>query len=143
MRTIGSLLLIAALTACAPRSDAADATDKEDAMASCPVIESANWHAWVDPPRDGAEGVLRVVGRVDLPTPGYGFSWALGPTDRAMPPGQRIRLEFTPPDGIVPQVVTGMDLKIDAPTPFREYRTVIVACGDQTLHEFGPVTPLE
>jgi hypothetical protein len=60
-----------------------------------------------------------------------------------MPPGQRIRVELTPPDGIVAQVVTPTALEIDAPTPFREYRTVIIGCGDTVLHEFGPVTPLE
>lgn len=142
MRTLSFVFLSLSLAACAPEKGVGGPSAGADS-AACPVIESGDWHAWVDPPRDGGEGMLRVRGRLDLPTPGYTVAWALGPTDRAMPPGQRIRVMLTPPDGIVAQVVTPTAIEIDAPTRLREYRTVIIGCGDTVLHDFGKVTPLE
>lgn len=142
MRAAVLTCLALSVAACAPEGGARGDAKMADAE-TCPIYESTNWHAWVARNGDGDGWVLEIRGRVTMPTPGYSFSWVAGPTDRALPPGQRVRLIATPPDGIVPQVLTETDVGYSLAAPFKEYRTVIVGCGDETLHEFGKVTPLE
>lgn len=109
----------------------------EVAMADCPVLDSRNWKAWTA--SDGTGTTLHVAGEVDYPTPGYETSWRLGPTDRAMPPGQRVYLDATAPGETVAQVVTPTPVTFQTPGAYVEYRTVIVLCGDTTLAEISPV----
>lgn len=123
----------AAETAAEPETPAV-----EEAAMPCPVIDSRNWKAWTT--TDGAGTTLHVAGEADFPTPGYASSWRLGISDRAMPPGIRVHLDATPPDGIVPQVVTPTAVSFDSPGAYAEYRVVYVLCGDATLAEISPVT---
>jgi hypothetical protein len=104
------------------------------AAPGCPVIDSRNWHAWVDAmPGPGAQRTLNISGEVDLPTPGYTVSLHAGPMDRMMPPGQRFELELAAPDGMVAQVVTTTPVKYREPTPHARYRSVTILCGGKPL----------
>jgi hypothetical protein len=107
---------------------------------ACPVVESGEWEAWIDRmPGPGAEPTLKVAGTVTMPTPGYTFSWQIGPTDRMMPPGQRLRLVPTPPPGMVIQVLTPERVTFSMPAVASEYRTVMVECGGRPLAEIDDI----
>ncbi len=82
---------------------------------------------------------LVVTGRIDLPTPGYIATWREGPADRMMPPAQILELVLTPPDGVVAQVVTTMDVRYDGPARFPTYRAIRVRCGDASLAEITTI----
>ena len=108
---------------------------------NCPVIESRNWHAWIDKaPGPTALAALNITGEVDMPTPGYTIAIEEGPTDRAQPPGQRFRLTATPPDGMVAQVVTPTQVSYSAGTKFLKLREVIIGCGDKVLGRIPDVS---
>lgn len=100
----------------------------------CPILASRGWKAKLasDPRKRGVRHLV-VTGEIDLPTPGYKVTWKMGPADRANPPGQRIELILTPPDGIVLQAVTPTKVKIKAKAVFSRYREIIVRCGDSVV----------
>lgn len=115
-------------------------TSETEPMAECPVIESANWVAYVDRmPGPGATPTLRIRGEVTLPTPGYTFVWREGIADRMMPPAVRFVLTPTPPEGPVIQVLTTEAVTYDGPALASGYRSVFVLCGDQVLAEITDV----
>ncbi|WP_428027968.1 hypothetical protein [Altererythrobacter sp.] len=114
------------------------------AVKGCPVLESRNWHAWIDRmPGPGSKPTLNITGEVDLPTPGYSVSLTAGPADRAMPPGLRFRLEAKSPDGMVPQVVTPTEVRYREVTPYPRIREIIIGCGDTVLATIPDVTITE
>ena len=137
MRTLFLVALL--LTACsadekgAPGQGIADAGEKPGG--DCPVIASSDWHAWVDAEPGPDAPTLHLRGSVDLPTPGYGYSWRVGISDRALPPGQHLHLDFTAPDGVVAQVVTPMEVAYQGEAAFDAYRMILVKCGDKRLAE--------
>ena len=108
----------------------------------CPVMKTRHWHAWID--RVGKEkSRLNISGEVDLPTPGYEVEWQPGILDRRVPPAQSITLSFSPPEGMVAQVITPTKLNFTMPTSILKYRSVIVYCGNQLLAKIPDVTPQE
>lgn len=165
MKHVLTIAALAAVCACAKKEDAATApaapeaeapapiaseelaapaeprTIAEDPVAApaagCPVVDSRNWKAWTQ--SDGTGMTLRITGEVDLPTPGYAATLTLGASDRAMPPGQFVSLEATPPEGLVAQVVTATPVSVEAPGAYPEYRSVTITCGAVTLAEIAPV----
>ena len=102
-------------------------------QASCLIGESSDWVAWLNkmPGPDGPS--LHISGKIVLPTPGYTVEVRKGPLDRRQPPSQRLRLELTPPTGIVAQVTTTQEVKASFPTNLSAYRSVIIGCGDKVL----------
>ena len=117
----------------APGEGIAESGDKP--QADCPVIASTDWHAWVDAEPGPDDPTLHIRGTVDLPTPGYDYTWRKGIADRAYPPGQHMHLEFTAPDGPVAQVVTTMDVAYQGEADFDAYRMILVKCGEKRLAE--------
>lgn len=109
----------------------------EEPVATCAVIDSRNWKAWTAP--DGAGTTLYVSGEVDLPTPGYAAVLRLGAADRAMPPGQIVHLDLTPPEGLVTQVVTPTPVELQSPGAYPEYRSVAILCGGNSIADIAPV----
>lgn len=159
MKHVLTIAALAAVCACAKNEDAAPAAApapiaaeelaapaepqalaEEPAAApaiGCPVIDSRNWKAWTE--SDGTGMTLHIAGEVDLPTPGYAATLTLEASDRAMPPGQFVSLEATPPEGLVAQVVTATPVSVEAPGAYPEYRSVTITCGAVTLAEIAPV----
>lgn len=130
MRLALPLALLGSLAACATTPEAPQPMEKP----ACPVIDSGNWHAWIDKmPGPGATPTLNISGEIDLPTPGYEVKLVAGPADRMMPPGQRFDLELTKPDGMVAQVVTPTAVKYREPTPYDRMRLVRISCGGKVL----------
>ncbi len=111
----------------------------EEPAVTCAVIDSRNWKAWTAP--DGTGTTLYVSGEVDLPTPGYVAALRLGASDRAMPPGQVVHLDLTPPEGLVAQVVTATPVELQSPGAYPEYRSVAILCGGKPVAEIAPVGP--
>ena len=111
----------------------------EPAFADCPVIESRDWQAWVDVQPGPDAPTLHIRGTVDLPTPGYEYSWRKGIADRALPPGQNMHLDFTAPDGVVTQVVTSMEVAYQGEADFKAYRLIRIICGDDRMTEIRDV----
>ncbi|MEM6413143.1 MAG: hypothetical protein AAF720_00610 [Pseudomonadota bacterium] len=108
---------------------------------SCPVIEAGSWRAWLNraPTVGTAQARLIVEGTPSLPTPGYEARWKLGPTDRAIPPGQVIHLAFSAPIGMVTTIVTDTPVRFELPTPIKSYRHVTIVCGGTVLAKIEPV----
>lgn len=115
------------------------ASDTEDAVTACPVLDSRDWTAWTAP--DGAGHVLTIEGEVDMPTPGYALSWREGGADRAMPPGLRVHLEAAPPADLVMQVVTPTPVSYTLKGANATYRVVYVLCGGVPIGEISNVQP--
>lgn len=116
----------------------------KDSRARCSVVESRNWHAWIDQVADDSLNPrLNIVGQVDTPTPGYEIVFTPGALDRRRPPSLRITLTAEPPDGIVTQVIDTQNVSFKLETDILEYRSIIVVCGDKQLAEMVGVTPTE
>lgn len=109
---------------------------------SCPIVESRNWHAWIDRVAEN-EPRLVISGEVDLPTPGYEVEWRSRILDRRQPPAQGLSIFFTPPNGIVAQVITPTEVSFTMPSPVLEYRSVMIYCGDKLLADIPDVTPTD
>ncbi len=107
---------------------------------SCNVMQSRNWHAWIDRVAEN-EPRLNIVGEIDLPTPGYTVEWKPGILDRRKPPAQRLSLLLTPPEGMVIQVITPTKVNYVMPASSLEYRSILIYCGDRLLTEIPDVVP--
>ena len=116
-------------------------TQPEDTT-SCSVMESRNWHAWIDLVAED-EPRLNISGEVDLPTPGYKVEWQPGILDRRNPPAQRISISLIPPEGIVTQVITPTEVSFTMRSPILKYRSVAIYCGDNLLADIPDVMPSE
>lgn len=109
-------------------------------VASCPVIESRDWAAWVNAmPGPAATKQLIATGQVVLPTPGYTVTLTAGMADRSATPMQQLILTATPPTGMVTQVLTTVPVRYDGPAISMQYRAVRIMCGGQMLSEITDV----
>lgn len=143
MKSIIAIAALAALGACAttetavtPEPPAAAAP----APASCAVLESKDWKAWVNRmPGVGATPTLIVEGQVTLPTPGYTVELKLGRADRSMTPVQQLVLETTAPSGQVMQVLTPQTARIDTPTIVAKYKAVQIVCNGNVIAEITDI----
>lgn len=108
------------------------------AAEACPVLSSGQWHAWID--RFPGKGINRLIvtGSISLPSPGYRWRMVKAGGIRGRPPLQELRLEIDPPEGIVAQVVTPVDIRGEAKTAFSNLR-VLVSCGGKRLAYFDEV----
>ena len=118
------------------------AVEPTNTTTSCPIVESRNWHAWIDRVAEN-EPRLVISGEVDLPTPGYKVKWRSGILDRRQPPTQRLSISFTPPDDIVAQVITPTEVSFTMPSPVLEYHSVMIYCGDKLLADIPGVVPTD
>ena len=142
MKIVSVIALGFALAACNADEKGAPGAGsyiQKPALAKCPVIDSSSWTAWVDAEPGPDAPTLHVRGTVVLPTPGYDYAWRVGIADRALPPGQHMHLEFTPPDGPVAQVITTADVAYAGEAAYPEYRAIIIRCGDEKLAEIPDV----
>ena len=109
------------------------------AHGGCPVLESADWTAWLNMQPGPSGPSLHVSGQVVLPAPGFTVEGRLGPLDRRQPPSQRVVLEFASPQGVVAQVLSTEDVQLALPALANTYRAVVVTCGETTLAEITEI----
>lgn len=119
--------------------------ESDRAMAQCPIIDSRDWKAWIDrmPKVDQPGPRLHVAGEIDLPTPGFTVSVTEGPMDRAMPPGLRLNIAATPPDGMAAQVITPTPVKYEGPAAFDAYRAIYIVCEGQGIAEITQIDTVD
>ncbi len=116
--------------------EAPPVTEKE----SCAVLGSRGWEAWINKmPGPGAVATIHVIGKVDVRTGGYTFTWEEGPMDRSAVPALRLKLVPVPPDGMATMAITTEDVAYQAPALSSGYRSVIIGCGSATLGEITEI----
>jgi len=84
--------------------------------------DSGGFRAWIDRAAGGGP-TLHVAGTCTLPTPGH--TAVLVPAGPSGPDDLRLRLEVSPPDGPVAQVLTDVAVAWSAPAD-RRYATVSI-----------------
>jgi hypothetical protein len=137
-----AVVVLTALAGCANAEAPAEPVEppKPSPVASCPVIESRDWAAWVNAmPGPAATKELIVTGQVTLPTPGYAVTLAAGIADRSATPVQQLILTATPPTGMVPQVLTTQPVRYQGPAISMQYRGIRIMCGGTMLTEIADV----
>jgi hypothetical protein len=129
-----------ALAGCATDDPPPVEQPKPDPIASCPVIESRDWAAWVNAmPGPGATKQLIATGQVTMPTPGYTIALTAGMADRSATPTQQLILTATPPTNPVAQVLTTQPVRYQGPAISMNYRAIRIMCGGQMLSEIDDV----
>ena len=130
---ITGTVLALLVSSCSAANDPTTKPPEKPKPNSCSVIDGSDWVAWLNrmPGPDGPS--LHLSGKIVLPTPGYTIKVKAGPLDKSNPPVQRLNLELTPPTGIVAQVVSSQEVKVQLPALASSYGAVIVSCGDKTL----------
>jgi len=103
-------------------------------IVACPALSSRNWQAWVDEAAVN-EPRLNISGEVDLPTPNYKAKWKLENSDRYSSLARNISISFTPPKGMVIQVVTPTKVSFSLPFSAPDRKIVKIYCGDKLLAE--------
>jgi len=104
------------------------------AVPVCPT-ETRAWQAWVNAmPGPDAQPTLIVVGEVLLPEKATA-TLAAGPTDRMMPPGQRVALSVAPSDRAAGWEQVRLEIRPALP----EYSSVIVGCDGNEVAWIAPV----
>lgn len=107
---------------------------------ACPVLDSRDWEAWVNKmPGPGAVATIHVVGKVDVRSGGYTFSWEEGPMDRSAVPALRLKLVPKAPDGMATMAVATEAVKYQAPALSSGYSRVVIGCGGTTLAEITEI----
>lgn len=106
----------------------------------CPMLESAEWSAWIELGEDGASNLV-IAGRATLPTPGWRAELRPGPMDRALPPGWILALDWIRPEGAVIQVLSEEAVILRTPTREPRLRVVRLRCGDDLVAELRDVGP--
>lgn len=125
-------------------SEAVTPGNDTDAMA-CPVLDSADWAAWVNamPGLDGPS--LIVTGVVTLPTPGYSVTLEEGISDRSARPVQVVQLTAQPPATDAAQMLSDYDVRFEMPSPApvdgatAPFTAVRVVCGAEEIARIEPV----
>lgn len=118
----GAAFLLSGCTTPAMQADAG-----ETAAPRCP--QTRNWTAHVDAmPGPDARPRLIVAGEADVPQ-GFVATLRAGPTDRMMPPGQRVMLALEPGSG--PQ--GWQPVRLESAPALPQYREVRIGCADEPV----------
>lgn len=147
LNVIGLMAIATVLVSCDVQSNLLEplntkpSTSQSTNTTVCLALNSRNWYAEIKTNNNQAS--LNISGEVDLPTPGYTVEWKPGILDRSQPPTQNLSVLFTPPAGIVIQVVTPTQVSFTMPSEILEYRSVKVYCGDQILADIPGVKVAE
>ena len=148
IKVVKLFAIAAIIVSCDTQSNLSEPLEPETSISqpinntSCLAMNSRNWHAWIDR-QENKKPRLNISGEVDLPTPGYTVTWKPGILDRKQPPTQNLSVSFTPPEGIVIQVITSTKVSFTMPSEILEYRSVQIYCGDQKLAEIQGVKATE
>lgn len=107
---------------------------------ACAVLDSRDWEAWINKmPGPAAVATIHVVGKVDVRSGGYTFSWDEGPMDRSAVPALRLKLVPKAPDGMATMAITTEAVAYQAPALSSGYSRVVIGCGGTTLGEITEI----
>ncbi len=107
---------------------------------SCPIMDTKDLNLWInaEPNPDGP--TLIAIFKGTAPTPGYGFKGRISKILKSDPPSYVIDIAAIPPAGIVAQVLTPTEVRLDIPVQSSEARSVTLTCAGQTLFTVDKVT---
>ena len=107
---------------------------------TCPITDAKDLNLWINgmPGPDGP--VLIGIFSALAPTPGYSFKGEVTEILESAPPSYVIEVVPTPPDGMVTQVITPTEVRVDVPIDSTEARSVTLTCGDEALFVVDDVT---
>jgi len=104
------------------------------ALPVCPT-ETRSWTAWINAmPGPGATPTLIVTGEALLPDRASA-TLAAGPTDRKMPPSQRVMLDVVASD----RAAGWQPIRLEISPALPEYASVIVGCEGSEVVVISPV----
>jgi hypothetical protein len=122
-----------------PSTTKESSTMKVNQTAECPIISSSNWSAQIETPEQGRT-MLAIKGDIELPSPGYSVVLEQGMTDKSATPSQHFNLKAEQLDGMYIQMVTPMTLEHSVPSIAKQYRSIVIHCGDQVIATIDNVT---
>jgi len=105
---------------------------KVNQTAECPIISSSNWSAQIETSEQG-RSMLAIKGDIELPSPGYSVVLEPGIADKSATPSQHFNLKAKQLDGMYIQMITPMTLEHSAPAIAKQYRSIVIHCGDQII----------
>ena len=107
--------------------------------ASCPVVGSSDWQAWVNAmPGPNSRPKLIATGKVTVPTGGYSFRWGAPRVMESYPVQVSVELIPVPPAGPASQALVTHDVRGEWPmTP--PVGAFSVTCGGRALARVSPV----
>lgn len=112
---------------------------KVNQTAKCPIVSSSNWSAHIETSEQG-ENTLSIKGDIELPSPAYSVILEQGMADKSAIPSQHFNLKIEQVDGMFIQMVTPMTLEHSAPSIAKQYRSIVIHCGDQVIASIENVT---
>lgn len=100
--------------------------------ADCPIISSQNWSAEILP-TEGGKSTLVIKGDIELPNPGYSVVFEEGIADKRSRPSQHFTIKAERLNGFYIQAVTPMILEHSGVAIAKQYKSIIIGCGGQTI----------
>lgn len=133
MKLFMTITAIAAmgLTACAGAAN--DQSDITEPKNLCPIMDAKDLNLWINAMPGPSGPKLIAMFKGTLPTPGYRFKSTVTEIMESDPPIYTIDIKAKAPLGIVAQVLTPTDIRIDVPIQSKEARSVTLTCGDTEL----------
>lgn len=114
-------------------------TAETDNMKNCPIKNAADLNLWINAMPGLTGPTLIAIFQGTTPTPGYEFGGKVVEIRESDPPSYVIDIVPTPPTGIVAQVVTTAEVRLDIPIESSEARSVTLTCQGQTLFTVNDV----
>lgn len=109
------------------------------AMNNCPLRPATDINIWINAMPGPSGPTLIAIFQGTTPTPGYKFEGKVVEIQESVPPSYVIDIVPTPPSGIVTQVVTTAEVRLDIPIESSEARSVTLTCRGQTLFTVNDV----
>jgi hypothetical protein len=114
-------------------------TMKVNQTKECPIVSSSDWSAHIATSEQG-ERMLSIKGDIELPSPAYSVILEQGMADKSATPSQHFNLKIEQVDGMFIQMITPMTLEHSAPSIAKQYRSIVIHCGDQVIASIENVT---
>lgn len=106
----------------------------------CSITDAKDLNIWINamPSPDGP--VLIAIFAATMPTPGYSFIGEVMETQKTNPPSYVLDITPTPPSGMVAQVLTPTEVRLDIPVESTQAQSVTLTCAGKTLFTVNEVT---
>ena len=111
------------------------------AMSACNLHSPRDIAMWINAmPGPGASPTLISTFKAVAPTPGYTYKLEVREVKESYPPQYVFSLVATPPSGIVTQVETEMDIRVEIPNfEYTEIASATVLCAGKPLFSLESV----
>lgn len=109
--------------------------DPKDAPApsNCSILEAQDAQAWINGMPGPGYPKMNITFKAMMPTPGYSFAAEVTSIMEMDPPSYVVNVTATPPSGMVIQVLSEEEVRVDVPVQQTEAASVEITCGGATL----------